>query len=174
MSTKLNSLQRESLISKARDVLRPKRARRLGESSPVVYDNDGDSWTSEEHGEDYRYGQRQAHHHAKRAYQAAAAIAHQAVTHAPFYMEDIGLSQTEKDQRADPPLSPPSELQAQLSLPRRSYRPTRFYPEGGQDDRIQPIRRVGRTQLQKILPSYELSTAETRESGLGPSLEPLD
>ena len=165
MSTQINSVKRDSLISRARDVLKPKRSRKLRGHQSVVYDPDGDSWSPDEHGQDYRYGQRQPHHHAKRAYQAAAAIAYQDVTHAPFHMEEIGR---------EPTLPSPRQISEEPPVtPRRTYRPTRFYPEGGQDDAVQPIRAVGRAQLQKVLPSYELSTAETRESGLGPSLETL-
>lgn len=162
-----NSIKRESLISRARDILRPRRARRLDNGQPEPhYDADGDSWSAHEHGEEYRYGQRQPHQHAKRAYQAAAALAHQAVSHAPFYMEEIGLPP------APAMMSPPPVEESQYVPPPRTYaKPTRFYPEGGQPDRVGAIQAVGRAQLQRILPSYELSTAETRESGLGPALE---
>lgn len=95
MSAPPNSIKRESLISKARDILRPKRARRLRGHSAVIYDSDGDRWNPEEHGQDYRYGQRSPHQHAKRAYQAAAAIAYQEVTHAPFYMHEIGQASSD-------------------------------------------------------------------------------
>ena len=157
--------------------------------SQVLTHSQSDHYSSEDHGTDHRYGRpttqleasevqpftadqdgEQTHvypeaRRAKRMYQAAADLAHQRVTHAPFYFDHLGHP---------PPPSEPSqsrEKSAPPPLPRpiRS-KPTRFYPGGG-PDRIEATARIGRAQLQRVLPNYELSTSETRTSGLGPKLE---
>lgn len=54
---------------------------------------------------------------------------------------------------------------------RRSYAITNFYPGYGEGnaslDRVEPVSAV---RMQRILPRYDLSTARTRTSGLGPPL----
>ena len=163
-----NTIKRESLISRASDILKPKRARQLHRSvSEDLYDFDADSWTSEQHGEDYHYSRGQRYSNAKRAYQAAAALAHQKVTHKPFYMEDLG--------QEDEPQVETSLEEEMVNMPPKQYmRPTRFYPNGGQSESVSRVQGIGRAQMQRIYPSYELSTAETRESGLGPGIEVME
>ena len=124
-----------------------------------VDDKRPDQWLSEEPGEEHRYARRQRTQTPAQAYQQSAALKDQRTVHRPFYMEDIGR---------EPETPQPSEPSAPLIT---SYQqPTRFYPHTG-DDAISPIGRVRPVQLQRVLPSYELSTEETRESGLGPALE---
>ena len=164
-----NIIKRESLISRAGDVVRPKRTRKLRRSVEGEFgDFDSDAWLAEQHGEDYRYSRGKRHIHAKLAYQAAAAIAHQKVTHKPFYMEDLGK---EEPAMPEPPMV---EESAEYAPPRQYMKPTRFYPDGGQNDSVSRVQGVGRVQMQRIYPSYELSTSETRESGLGPGVEMME
>ena len=126
-------------------------------------DLNSDQWHQEESGEEFRYARHKRARTAAQAYQQSAALKDQRSVHAPFYMEDLGR---------EPVVSQPQKILDPPSPPRvTSYqRPTRFYPHTG-DDAISPVGRIRPTQLQRILPNYELSTEETRESGLGPALE---
>ena len=130
---------------------------------------DSDSWHFKEYGEEHRYARPTRPSTAKAAYQKSLALIHQKVTHAPFYMEDIGEKQSDHVPSPDAHHHPVSNHAVQ----ERNYiLPTRFYPQGS-GERIDRVQAVGRTQLQRVLPSYELSTSETRESGLGPRLETM-
>lgn len=81
------------------NITRSPRVRRTNLSTleAVQYNPDGDQWQSEQHGEEHRYSRSQRQNTAKKAYQAAANLAHQKVTHAPFYMEDIGQPMEAKE-----------------------------------------------------------------------------
>lgn len=176
-------IKRPSQTSRGADRVNARRARRLervdeavdslalDDSEELSYNPDGDSWRLGEYGEEHRYAQTRPHRRARDAYQAAAALAHQRNTHALFYMEDLGRDPAEEAPPAAAVTSLQPSDQARDDMIRTYAKPTRFYPDGGQDDRITRIQPVGRAQLQRVLPSYELSTAETRESGLGPALE---
>lgn len=123
-----------------------------------------DRWLSEEPGEEYRYARGQRTLTPAQAYQQSAALKEQRTVHRPFYFEELG-QEPETLQSKAPPQTQPVTPQVM------SYQqPTRFYPHTG-DDAIAPIGRVRPAQLQRVLPSYELSTEETRETGLGPILE---
>ena len=117
-----------------------------------------DMWYPQQRGEEYRYARHPRASKGKAAYQQAIALKKQTVTHAPFYMETLG--------HTEEPHNPPKKVQQVIQYPM----PTRFYPHTG-DDALSPIQPVRRAQIQRVLPSYELSTAETREDGVGPSLE---
>ena len=115
----------------------------------------------------YRYGQRgepsggDLQRKAKWHYEQMRALKDQRATHAPFHFSTLGQ---------EPP--PKTEPTPRPMLPVVRYLPTQFYP-GGEGERAElgPIAGVGPVRLQRIIPRYELSTAETRESGLGPQLE---
>ena len=127
-------------------------------------DDHPDLWLSGEPGAEHRYARHPRTLTPAQAYQQGAALKTQVSTHRPFYFEDIGR---------EPAPPPRAEVQrAEARAPQiMSYQvPTRFYPPRG-DDSITPIGRVQPAQLQRVLPSYELSTEETRETGLGPALE---
>ena len=110
------------------------------------------------------YGRQQrAIAHYKRALQ----LKEQKTTHAPFYFEDLAPSSDVDDSSVSS--SPPS---SRIMFDPYRYKPTHFYP-GGPDDgnaleAISPLKGV---RFQRVLPNYEISTTETRESGLGPALE---
>ena len=110
------------------------------------------------------YGRKQrAVAHYKRALQ----LKEQKTTHAPFYFEDLAQSSSPQDSL--PTLSPSRPVNP---FDPYRYKPTHFYP-GGPDDgnaleAISPLKGV---RFQRVLPNYEISTTETRESGLGPALE---
>ena len=116
----------------------------------------------------YRYGQKSEppsaslQQKARWHYERASALKHQAATHAPFHFAELG-------QEKEPEVS---SKPRRAMLPVARYLPTQFYPGGeGERPALNPVAGVGAVQLQRIIPRYELSTAETRESGLGPSLE---
>ena len=157
-------IKKESFVDRARKPLAPSRTSRLTPRQELIEGYDDDQWHGEERGEEYRYNRKQAYFKAKQAYQQAAALAYQKATHKPFYMEDIGLSPEEQNM-------PEQETKPQVA--RQYMRPTHFYPDGGNNDTVSRVQGVGRVQMQKIYPNYEYSTAETRESGLGPSLETI-
>ena len=118
-----------------------------------------DRWLSGEPGAEHRYGRHPRTLTPAQAYQQGAALKTQTSTHSPFYFEDLGRESTPE---------PKVEARAPRVV---SYQvPTRFYPPKG-NDAIAPIGRVQPAQLQRVLPNYELSTEETRETGLGPALE---
>ena len=114
----------------------------------------------------YRYAQRQRptsadpRQNARWYYEQGLQLKDQKATHAPFHFSD---------------LDPPTEVHVTPKVPPRiiqRHLPTNFYPGGdGERGGIDPIAPIGRVRFQRIIPRYELSTAETRESGLGPSLE---
>ena len=101
-----NVIKRESPISKSGALVRLRQAWQT-ERAPIETrdNNDGDTWSQEERGEDYGYARqhqqpprqalknqqsaRQAQ--AQRAYQVSKYVAEQRVTHAPFYMETLGV-----------------------------------------------------------------------------------
>lgn len=162
-----SSIKNEPLIKKLDQARSPIRRTKVKQSDDeeveyLAYD----SWHNQQRGEEYRYGQRRPYGNAKRAYQAAAALAEQQVTHQAFYMEDLG-----KEQEVHAQSLP---LNDTPTVPRRYMLPTRFYPDGGQNDSISKIQGIGRVQMQRIYPNYELSTSETRESGLGPQIEVVE
>ena len=121
-----------------------------------------DQWLRDEPGEEYRYARRPKARNGIQAYQQSAALKEQRSIHCPFYMEDI----------AREPESPPPPQRREPQAPRvLSYQaPTHFYPHTDAG-KVSPVGRVRSVQLQRVLPSYELSTEETRETGLGPALE---
>lgn len=155
-------LKRDSVdLPSSRRVQRQPVVQQTQSSEPE--DLNTDQWHREEPGEEHRYARHRRTQTAAQAYRQSAALKDQRSVHKPFYMEDLGR---------EPAASQPQERPAPPPMPRvTSYqRPTRFYPHTG-DDAISPVGRVKPAQLQRILPSYELSTEETRESGLGPALE---
>ena len=151
---------------KRRSVALPpsRRARRSKILQDWVYEaNDTpDQWLREEPGEEYRYARGRRNRTAAQAYQKSAALKNQRSTHQPFYMEDLG-------REPDYPTPPPTPS---IESPRVTgyQQPTRFYPHSDSDS-ISPVSRVRPAQSQRVLPNYELSTEETRETGLGPALE---
>ena len=158
-----------STVKMKRDSIDLPSSRRIRRQSDVQdqldYDVDHkrpDQWLQEEPGEEYHYARRNRRQTPAQAYQQSAALKDQRSVHRPFYMEDLGR-EPEPPAQVEPPLPQPPRVM--------SYQqPTRFYPHTG-DDSISPVGRVRSVQFQKVLPSYELSTEETRESGLGPALE---
>ena len=112
-----NVIKRESPISKSGALVRLRQAWQA-ERAPIEIRNndDGDAWSQEERGEDYGYARqhqqpprqalkyqqsaRQAQ--AQRAYQVSKYIAAQRVTHAPFYMETLGVDQPSSPGDHDP------------------------------------------------------------------------
>ncbi len=67
--------------------------------------------------------------------------------------------------------SPDARRKPRRRARRSSYAITNFYPGYGEGnaalDRVEPVSPV---RMQRILPRYDLSTARTRTSGLGPPL----
>ena len=107
------------------------------------------------------------------SYQSAIDLKHQVETHAPFYYEELGDEEGPRGQERGPATPPPHSPQESL-MPIR-HRPTRFFPgPSGEREGVSAIRPVRSVRFQRILPSYEMSTAETREEGLGPHLEPSE
>jgi hypothetical protein len=54
----------------------------------------------------------------------------------------------------------------------RYFWPTRFYPQYTSGlDYVSYVSPVERVAFQKVLPRYMLSTSQTRDTGLGPSME---
>ena len=104
-----NVIKRELPISKSGALVKLRQAWQIERG--VIEDrnnNDGDTWSREERGEDYGYARqhqqpprqalknqqsaRQAQ--AQRAYQVSKYVAEQRVTHAPFYMKTLGLDKS--------------------------------------------------------------------------------
>ena len=159
-----NTIKDEPLIKRLNKPLNPGKRKKIDQLSDEEIDQQfHDTWHAQQHGEEHRYGQNRPYRNAKRAYQAAIELAQQKVTHQAFYMEDLGKAEEADDH------SPSTTISSYSS--QRYMLPTKFYPDGGQNDKVSKVQRVGRVQLQKIYPNYELSTSETRESGLGPQIE---
>lgn len=159
-----NTIKNEPLIKRLKKPLNAAKRTKVDDFSDEASDQQPyDTWHAKQRGEEYRYGQQRPYRNAKRAYQAALELAQQKVTHQAFYMEDLGKTEEVNLNEPKPTLN--------LNTPKKYMLPTRFYPDGGQNDKISKVKRIGRVQLQKIYPNYELSTSETRESGLGPQIE---
>ena len=139
------------------------------ETEQEEHDQNHDSWSFREYGEEHRYARPSRPSTAKEAYQKSINLVHQKVTHAPFYMKDLAVYEDDIDTHHDTNQNIDTIPER---LPREYMAPTRFYPNGS-GERIAKIQAIGKTQLQAIVPSYDLSTAETRESGLGPRLETI-
>ncbi len=107
-----NVIKRESLLSRTGALLRLRRAWQTQRKLADIQDNqDGDTWYKEERGEDYAYARQHQHSprqplkrqqsarqaQAQRAYQSAKNIAEQRVTHAPFYLETLGIDPNDVD-----------------------------------------------------------------------------
>ena len=155
-----------SEIKLKRDMTERSRHLKARRSSTIHHETDvsqaserPDRWLSGEPGAEHRYGRHPRTLTPAQAYQQGAALKTQTSTHSPFYFEDIGREPT-----------PESNVEARAPRVVSYQVPTRFYPPKG-NDAIAPIGRVQPAQLQRVLPNYELSTEETRETGLGPALE---
>ena len=111
------------------------------------------------------------HRQAAAAYQRSSKLLSKSEGHAPFHFEELAT--------APKPTVQPAPTPEDARPPRRRrtvyYKPTRFFP-GGDEDRgqIEAINPIRRARLQRIIPSYDLSTEETRESGEGPALELIE
>lgn len=159
-----NTIKNEPLVKSLKKAFNTSKRRTIDHLADEEVDqNPYDTWHAKQHGEEYRYAQQRSYRNAKRAYQAAIELAQQKVTHQAFYMEDLGKTEDVKANTPAPTLN--------LNTPKKYMLPTRFYPDGGQNDKVTKVQKVGRVQLQRIYPNYELSTSDTRESGLGPQIE---
>ncbi|MEE2644964.1 MAG: hypothetical protein VYD19_08530 [Myxococcota bacterium] len=110
---------------------------------------------------------------AAAAYARSRAIMARGEAHAPFQFDELATSPQQREERTSSSGSPPAaQVQKRRGGRPIYYKPTRFFPGGEADNqRVDAVASVRGARLQRILPSYELSTAETRESGEGPALE---
>lgn len=72
------------------------------------------------------------------------------------------------DQADDKPKRKPRR---KLDPSRHWRRGTNFYPNGDADGALGPVGPVVPVEFQPVIPSYDLSTNETRESGVGPAFD---
>ena len=179
----MKPVQRSGELEKTQRLKQSDRQNKAAERTPDAHEYE-DQYHPQERGDEHRYGRSREHKYegkeggeertqgepvdtvarrAKKLYQEVSALIHQRATHAPFHFDELG--ETQATVPSQPTQTPP--------LPyRRAVRskPTRFYPHGS-SERVEATAGVGRVRLQKVIPNYELSTAETRTSGLGPKLE---
>jgi hypothetical protein len=61
------------------------------------------------------------------------------------------------------------QVESTATAYRNTMRYTNFYPlYGGANDQVDPVSRVQPVLFQGVIPSYRLSTSETRDLGVGP------